>query len=171
MTYNEAWNLVCAPLARLLTGNPDGCDFEVLALFEREMDGDVDIGSDMHDQVIGWEDKAPVNDEQVMEDGHEGFQRDVRASCGMGVSVAGVHLSGETNRDETPAVDGDVWPFARRGVTGGGDAVSRFGSFGCAMSPTVEACNVEPGGRREAGSVSMPDGDFQLMYVHRFLRQ
>lgn len=55
------------------------------------------------------------------------------------------------------------------GVAGGWDTVYRFGSFICAVLSTTEARNEDCCDGREDGLVSTQDGDFQLMYVRRFL--
>lgn len=52
----EAWHLVRAPPARLLTGHPVGWDSE--DLFVREQDGEVGLGSGMHDQIIGMQNSS-----------------------------------------------------------------------------------------------------------------
>lgn len=39
-----------------------------LALFKRELDGEVSVGSVMQDQVIGWDYEVLVEDDQVMRD-------------------------------------------------------------------------------------------------------
>lgn len=56
------------------------------------------------------------------------------------------------------------------GVDGGWDAVYRFCSLCFVFLTSTEDRNGERGDVFEPGSVATPDGDFQLMYLRRFLR-
>lgn len=87
------------------TGHPVGYDFDALALFERELDGDVGIGSAIQDLVNGLDDKVPVDDDNVILYGQAGSARDARASAGMALGVTGVRQSGDVNGNVAPAVD------------------------------------------------------------------
>lgn len=151
------------------TGHLVDWDFEALALFERELDGEVGVGSGMHDEVIGWDDEMPVDDDHVMTDGHASLPRNARASYGTAVGVPDVRLSGDVNGTETSAVGGRVAPGSGVGNTGGWHAVSRFGSLSCAILPSTAAGNKDSADGSESGVVSEPDGDFHLMYGRRFL--
>lgn len=151
--------------------HPVGWDSEALALFDREMDDEVGVGSGMHSQVIGWDDEVTVDFDQVMTDGHRGLLKDSPASDGTTVDVVGVRSSGDVSGTGSPVVYGGVAPGSGIGVTGERDAVSSFGSIGCAVLTSAEACDEERTAAREDGDVVAPDGDLQLMYRHHLLRE
>lgn len=92
--------MVRAPRAPLPAGNPVGLDFDALALFEREFDGEVAVGSGMHDQVICWDDEVPVEYDQVM--------RDRAAPVGSGkASEEGDGRLGDVRRRDSDGGSGD----------------------------------------------------------------
>lgn len=84
----------------------------------------------MHDQVIGWDEELPVDDDQVMIDRYATSSKVVRASDGTVFGVASILSSADFNEAETTAVDGGAAPGSGIGVIGGRDAVSHFGSLG-----------------------------------------
>lgn len=112
----------------------------------------------MHDQVIVWNDKMPVDGEQEMADGHERSSRDVQANASKAVGVAGAGSSGEVSVNEALAVYMEAAPISGSGVSGERDAMSRFGSLGCALLPSAHARGGECGDTLEAGSVAATDG-------------
>lgn len=60
-----------APRALLTAGHPFGWDVEALTMYEHELNGNDGVGFGMHDKVIGWDGKVPVNDDKVMTDGDD----------------------------------------------------------------------------------------------------
>lgn len=66
----------------------------------------------MHDRVVVWDDKVPVDDGQVMIDGHAGCQRDAHASDGTAVVFAVVRRSGDVNGNDTTDFNGRVAPVS-----------------------------------------------------------
>lgn len=69
----------------------------MVALFERELDGEVGVRLGMQDQVIRWDDELPVNDYQFMTHGRTSSPRDTHESDGMAVGVEDVRPSGDVN--------------------------------------------------------------------------
>lgn len=90
---------------RLPTCYLAGWKFEALSLFEREMKGEFGVVYGMHNQMMAWDDKGPVDDDQVMNDGNVGSLRDMRANNCTAVGVTGVRASGDEKGTETQAVD------------------------------------------------------------------
>lgn len=136
LTVNEPWNLVHSPRGRLTAGHPVGWNFEALALFERELDVEVGVGSEMHEQVIGCDDKVPVCDDQFKAEENEGSPRngDAAADPAVIMSVA----SPSEVRDETV-----LRVSASESVVGGDgdherDSISRFGLLGSAVLVEVD---------------------------------
>lgn len=172
MAANETWHIVRAPRERLPTGNPAGWDFEALALFERELNGEVGVGSGIHDPNIWWDDILKVDDDHFMAEEKPGLPRngDAVASSAAHMSVASPNDVG----DETvPHAGASASAIGREGDRER-DLVSRFGRLGSAVLPEVD---VGGGDRGCTNGVDVPgtndagDDDFQLMYVRRFLRQ
>lgn len=125
LTSSECWNLVHAPQAHLPAGYPVGGEFETLALFERELNGEVDVGSGMHVQVIGNENQVPVDDDQFIAKYSTGSPRngDVAASTAAYMSVASLNdVGGETvlRAGASASEVGCDWDRE-------GDFISRFG--------------------------------------------
>lgn len=117
LTYHEFSTLARAPRALFPTGHPVGLDFEALQLFERELDGEVGVGSDTHDHVIGWDDDIPVDDDQAMADGHVGMRKNSSVSANTGVGVRGGDPSGDVGRNAIPTAS------SRSGIGSGDGSV------------------------------------------------
>lgn len=126
LAVNEVCLLVRAPRARLPAEHPVSWDFEALARFECELDVEVGVGSGIHDHVIGWDGKVPVDDDNIMAERNEGSGQN-----GNTAAVTASHMS-------ISAPDGvcdETIPGARTSASAGGidgtlegDLVSGFGS-------------------------------------------
>lgn len=134
---NEACHLVRVSRARFPAVHPVGCDFEALALFERELYGEVGVGSAMHDQVIGWDGKLPVDDDHFMSERNAGLPWNWDSAAGTDA-----HLS----VDVPDGVGDETIPrVCTTSSAGGSDGncdhnlASRFDRLGSAVSPEVIA--------------------------------
>lgn len=52
--------------AGMPAGHPVGLHYEALDAFESELDGEVGMGSGMHDKVIGWDNEVPVERDNMI---------------------------------------------------------------------------------------------------------
>lgn len=126
----------------------------------------------MNEQVIGWDDKVPVDEDLCMAEDNAGSPRN-----GDAATITAVHMyvaSPNEVADQTVPRDGALLSAV------GGDGcwyhnlVSRFGPLDSAVLSEVD---VRGGERRRSngvdaqGTIAAEDGDFQLMYMQRFLRE
>lgn len=132
----------------------------MLAFFELELDGDVGVCSHMHDQVIGWNDKVPVHDDQFMANRDAGSPKDVRARDRTAVGVPGADEFGNVGGNAVPAASYRSGLRSGDGRVGVRDVVSHFGSLGGAVMPSVEARGGATTSGREAEPSVAVDGDF-----------
>lgn len=72
MSADDAPYLVRIPRACLLAGHSVCWDEEALAAFERKLDGEVGVGTGVHDRVIGWDGDVPVERNSAMSDSSTG---------------------------------------------------------------------------------------------------
>lgn len=164
MSYDEAWHLVRALRARLPTGHSVGLDYEAMDLFERELDGDVVVGSWMHDQVIGWDDEFPTDGDHVMDEEGPGSPRNGDSAADATVDAA-AGWAGDGDDNEIALTGASM-----TGADGGGsrerELVSWLGRTGSDV--LLEASGVgsergSPGGGDARGASTSGNRDFQLM--------
>lgn len=92
-------------------------------MLERELYGEVGVGSGMHYEAIGWDDEVTFGDDQPMTDVHKESTRDKRAVYGTALSFASDRQCCDVIEAETTSADGRVVLGSEISVTGGWDSM------------------------------------------------
>lgn len=152
MSADEVCYLVSAPHARLPASHSVGFDYEVLPAFVCDLDGEAGVGVGMHDNVIGWYDKVPVERDTVIRDSSTG------PSSHSGSGLDADSRRGGAGKSTSTAV----------AVDNGGSTGARI-----ATGPTSLSTNI---GVRSAGSpqasrapAQASEKDFHNMFFRMFL--
>lgn len=166
------WHLVRAAPARLPTGHPVGWGYGALSLNARELDGDIGVDSGMHDKVIGRDDEVPVDGDHIMNEEGAGTPRngDVATDRAAGASAGSPGEGGDNTVPHACAsVSGDDGNGIRERYL-----VSWFVWPGSAVLPGANDVSSErdpTSGGGKPGASATENGDVQLMYVRRYLRE
>lgn len=106
-----------------------------------------------------------------MADQNANSPRNTWTSTGTALSVTVAGRYGNVSGKEAPDIGGEAAPLLGGGTRSDMGAVSRFGLLVCAVLRSTEPL----GGERDENSVAgwgvVPESDFRLMYVRRFLRK
>lgn len=104
LTYKEYLHFFNDPRECFHADKPVGWNFELHALFQRELVVDVCAGSSMDDQLIVWDEAVRVENDQVMTERKSGSPKNARPLASMSVGVTGTTQPGDVSGNESLSV-------------------------------------------------------------------